>query len=264
MRIRKILLPLILAGGLWGCAAGRHPAPAGVLMSGIEARGIFEALARKDEQLRSLRALARIHATTPDGEVSYREAVVFVKPDRLRLEALPLQGAMTLSLAVLKGGEVRVLDPGAKHAVVGMDAEGLIRTHTKIPVAPAALMALLAGVVPQHALREGEDRLRLFVDSAQKIYTLVRGDFVEYYRFDQQSLGLLEAQLRRRFDDRLAAAVRYAPARPGLGGLRDLHIELPLEKTSVSLSWLSAVVNGAVAERLFEVEIPADYRVYRK
>ncbi len=259
----KVLLYLTLFI-LCSCSVQPHPTISGALLTGARRDEILASLRQRSEELKSLRGLAHVRALSSDGASSYRQVVAFVIPDRLRLEALPTNGVFTLNLLVLKGERVRLLDPAAKQALESADAESLLRSHTKIPVAPADLMSLFAGVLPLRALREGEDELRIYNDSASHSYTLVRGDFFEFFRIDQASLGLIEVQIRSRFDDRLRATLNYAAPKTEYSGLRDIDLNLPEEKTTMSFSWTNVILNQPVPEKLFEVEIPADYSVYQK
>jgi len=60
---------------------------------------LIDSMAQRVQQFRSMKALAQVDYTGPDGKHGFQEAVLVQRPDRLRLETLSFLGAILIVTA---------------------------------------------------------------------------------------------------------------------------------------------------------------------
>ena len=75
---------LVTAVGLFGCATVIPPPAIKPPSPQWESDKLIESINQRGEQFRSVRALAQINYTGPDGKHGFQEAVIVQRPDRLR------------------------------------------------------------------------------------------------------------------------------------------------------------------------------------
>ena len=269
--IGRILLPFLIVVTLLSSCTPRVPRIPfdGTIASTSLTATIREKLTARDGELTSLRALADAEISDTghggsQGVAHLREAVVFVKPDKLRLEILPTQGAYALSLLVTNNGSLTYLEPPEKRAVRGSESERVIYSILKLAVGERELMSLLTGRIPPRYLsKEGGAALLVSRDSSS--YLLSRGDGAEDFEIDSESLFLKRVTFRSRFNDSLVGEITYSSVGNSTPPLpREVSIESAGLKQRIHLTWSVIKPNVVVPDSLFEVGIPSDFRVYSR
>jgi outer membrane lipoprotein-sorting protein len=107
---------------------------------------LLQTLARRNAELKSLRSLANVSYTGPDGRQSFQEIVVVRRPDRLRLETLSPLGVLvivTASPEELAGYHTR---EGVFYR--GKSSRENLWRFTRIPLSVAEAASLLMGLPP--------------------------------------------------------------------------------------------------------------------
>lgn len=226
-------------------------------------------LTQLDAEITNFRGLFESVYRVDDDQWTVRQAIVFAKPDRLRVETLPLVGVTTLSLLVAQAGQAVMLDPGTKTAYRGRADEEFFLRFLRVPLKERDVMSFLLGRIPV-SYRVGED-----------VATL-RGDnsiFVKKGRWftaelDGTSLLAKQIEIRDPFRDTvtLSIALTYEGVPPldrgsTTSGNEDAHIQTPSAVTiSIPRSSLvisntvrSVKLNQPIPSQLFEVPVPSDY-----
>jgi len=134
-----------------------------------------------------MRATARITFSSPGGEYSRKMALVLRMPSSLRIEAIPFFGPTEFFLSANEEN-LKVFFPGEGKFYVGAATRKNLALFFRVPLAPADVVPLLAGVPPRvtaerlsgHAegelyridIESGEGRRSLWVDPDD--YTVAR------------------------------------------------------------------------------------------
>lgn len=141
-----ILLAAVCAG-IIGCATIRPQPPTEKIPEKIWQPGeLLESLSRRVEQFRSVRTLANVYYSGPEGTGRFFEAIVVQRPDQLRLETLSQLGAVlivTVDRDQIVGFHLRegLFYRGSS------SRENLLR-YTQIPLELAEVTSLLLGLPP--------------------------------------------------------------------------------------------------------------------
>ncbi len=107
---------------------------------------LFQSLAERIKQFRSLRSLASVHYQGKDGRGGFQEAIVVQRPDRLRLETLSSFGVILIVTA--NGDKVVGFDPRENVFVHGRSSKENLARLTRIPLELREIAALLMGLPP--------------------------------------------------------------------------------------------------------------------
>jgi hypothetical protein len=114
-----------------------------------ESAKLIEALSQRRKQFRSLRALAHVNYSGPEGKHGFDEAVLVQRPDRLRLETLSMLGAILIVTA--NGKEIIGYHPREGVMVRGQSTKVNLLRYTQIPLELDEITSLLAGLPPVDA-----------------------------------------------------------------------------------------------------------------
>ncbi len=107
---------------------------------------LFQSLAERVRQFRSLRSLASVHYQGKDGRGKFEEAIVVERPDKLRLETLSSFGVLLIVTA--DGEQVVGFDPRENVFVHGRSSKENLARLTRIPLELREIAALLMGLPP--------------------------------------------------------------------------------------------------------------------
>lgn len=239
-----------------GCA--RSPLlPAGIPVAGETRHEILTSLASRGSAVTSFRALARTRIDARGERHLFRQIFAFERPDRVRVEALPLSGAWSLSLFVARGGKAVFLDPGAKTARTGPVSLEFVEQALGLPLSTGELMALLVGAptlagsgAERAEVQEGADGALLVRLSPTFIWELEGGSLrprrvflVDPWR--ERPRAILE------FEQYTTVAGLDLPAA--------VRVELPGQGAVVKLTFSSFTINRPLPGDLFRAEIPAEF-----
>ncbi len=246
----KTLLWLIMAGCVAAGCAGLSSFGAAP-----NADAVLAALVRDDGAIHTLRGSARLDVTGPETG-SAHQVIAIALPDRARLETLTPVGTTALMVAI-RGEELRVHSPIRKEFGVGPATAETLGRLVRVPVPPAFLLRLLAGL-PPFPVRPNDPRTKtsaegsaLRIDAVEGVWwerlltgegdpSIVRGEL-------GQAAGML---IRFGFDDRRPAGEAQFPfviwAEDAASGAR------------LTLTYERVRLNLPVEDNLFELPTPSD------
>jgi|GEM_PF-4590644 len=263
-------LCLTVLFSLSACAARSfvpRPVVSGIELPSGEAAALFRQLRLKDWEIFNLRSLWRVILTHAGERTALRYAMVYQRPDCLRLEVLPPGIAQSLKLVVAKGGKAILLDIPEKTAYRGYSVEELLKKVFKVPLAEAGLASLLLARIPQHPLGPSDNNnWRAFYDETAESYTVFNQGRGEYYWLDKTDLLLRRVEMRNMFNDELVLRVGYDDffLSADVALPEKVFVQLPQEKLAVELGLVSINLNQKIADEMFEIEIPPHYRIKSK
>ena len=103
-------------------------------------------MSQRVQQFRSIKTLAQVDYSGPDGKHGFQEAVLVQRPDRLRLETLSFLGAILIVTANSK--ELVGYHPREGIFVRGDRTKDNLRRYTQIPLDLEEITMLLIGLPP--------------------------------------------------------------------------------------------------------------------
>lgn len=250
---------LLTSSGILGCRVSPPPPrwqPDDLPVAAAEAARLRALVLAASDQIISFRGLFGLHIRRGDEHAAFRQAIVFVRPDRLRIEALPPTGAVSLHLLVANRGTVVSLDPTVKEAAVGPSSTAVFRRFLNLPFREGEIMALVAGRVEPGTLDDSSD-----VRCGQAECTIARANGRHVWRVDRTSGEIRSVRLSDPLQGKARVEVLYT-AYADVGGVRipsALTFRLPNDGVDLELTYRTGSVNTPIPDRLFELTIPSDY-----
>ena len=265
---RMALLFLFVLSILATSCAPRRTPLTGASISEAERTRISELLLLRDEEISSLRSLSQVDLTEPDSSTSIRGVLVFEKPDKFRLELLPLSTTYTLKLLVAREGLATLIDPIERAAVRSSSASGLLQAALKLPLSEPDLMSyFLARVPPRFAARVSDSKEATATsDSASGILRIQIKATGDVWNIDPNTGLLTAASLMNRFDGSTDVELRYSGALQN-GAITlpaQIEVRLPRQSLSMTFTLTTSKLNQEIQESLFSIEIPEGYSILRK
>jgi len=141
-RLQFLLLATILVGAASCTTITVPPPPTKTWESGE----IIEAITQRQEQFRSLRALAGVNYSGPDGRGGFQEAILVQRPDRMRLETLTYLGAVLI--VTVNSKEIVGYHPRDGIFLRGQRSKENLARYTQIPLELDEITRLLLGLPP--------------------------------------------------------------------------------------------------------------------
>ena len=147
-RCAKLVKASILATalGLAGCATVTPPPKPKLAAPEWERSKLIDSMSQRVQQFRSIKTLAQVDYSGPDGKHGFQEAVLVQRPDRLRLETLSFLGAILIVTANSK--ELVGYHPREGVFVRGDRTKDNLRRYTQIPLDLEEITMLLIGLPP--------------------------------------------------------------------------------------------------------------------
>jgi len=251
-----------------GCGIPQYRPPpqvAGERLGVIEAEAIVEHLIFAESELQSFRGLSR-STFTQDTQVDVlRHLLVFKKPDRLRVEALPPTAVYTLNLLVTEGGEYTFIDAVERTAATGVLTEDLFYSMFRLRANEQQFMNFFTGRIPPELLGGwvGRGGIEVFVNPVLEEVEIVKGNFQFYWVLDSNTLNLKRFRARDLYTDRDLFEISYSDYQQAgevqVPAVVDLYV--PIENTRINMNFSNMTVNQDYSESLFKTNIPADYRL---
>jgi hypothetical protein len=209
---------------------------------------LITALQERHQQFRSLRALARIDYTGPDGKNGFQEAVLVQRPDRLRLETLSFLGAILI--VTVNGKEIVGYHTREGVFLRGEASKDNLLRLTQIPLELEEITALLLGVPPvDMGLPAQQQGAAVIVASGNGGKDLVR--FFGHEKVPTQwerSDGSGTIELSATFSDYTATPAGSFPSR--------IILESAVPKRRLEIRYQEPELNGAVPSEVFSQEKP--------
>ena len=169
-------------------------------------------LLRDEAAVRSVKGVARFGYEGPRGSGSATQVIVLALPDRARVETLSPLGTPLL-VATLRGETLRVHSIMRHEYAVGQANQETLGRMVNVPVPPALLVRLLAGLPPL-PIRAEDPRLRVVIEGTTVRVESVDGDWWQRLWAGPDGTGIergeagrfSEAALRFGFADRRPTA----------------------------------------------------------
>lgn len=235
--------------GLGGCATVAPPSAPKAPVPQWESGKLIESMKQRNEQFRSLRTLAQVDYTGPEGKHGFQEAVIVQRPDRLRLDTLTFLGAILIFTANDK--EILGYHPREGVFVRGRPTPENLRRYTQLPLELQEITMLLLGLPPVDAgaawKQEGNTLIFSAKSGKRDVLTFESHEPVptKWERFNADGKVELSAQ----FNDYTSTASGLFP----LG----LITEAPLQKKKLGIRYKEPEFNGAISPEQFTQQIPA-------
>ena len=214
-----------------------------------EAGDLITSLSGRNQQFRSLRALARLDYAGPDGKGNVQEAVLVQRPDQLRLETLTFLGAVLI--VTVNDKEIIGYHPREGVFVRGPRSKENLLRYTQIPLELDEMTALLLGLPPvdTSAPRRQEGNTLIFSPNGRKqdavTFEAQTPVPTQWQRFNDA--GAVE--LSARFLDYVSTPAGSFPSR--------IQVEAPLQKRKLEIRYQEPEVNASLPPEVFTQEKPA-------
>jgi hypothetical protein len=210
---------------------------------------LIESLNQRNQQFRSLRALARLDYAGPDGKGNVQEAVLVQRPDRLRLETLTFLGAVLI--VTVNDKEIIGHHPREGIFVRGPRTKENLLRYTQIPLEVDEITALLLGLPPVDTSvpRQQEGPTLVFSPNGRKQDAVTFESQLpvptKWERFNDA--GAVE--LSARFLDYISTPAGSFPSK--------IQVEAQLQKRKLEIRYQEPEINASLAPEIFTQEKPA-------
>lgn len=246
---------VVLCCGCGAMSRGGSNLVKGTPVSPQEKQQVLRTLAQRDDEISNFRGVFRSTFAYEDDKWNARQAVVFQKPDRLRIEALPTVGVSTISLLIARGGTATYLDVPNKRAYRGSAENEFFNQFLKVSASERELMSLFVGRIPSRYLGDAEVR------DAGETFTIIRGGYI--WSVDKKSMLCRVAEVRDPFHSNLLFTIEYGAPKevtPGAGLLpSQVRIISHKGNSTASGDLISGQINSVIDQSVFESNIPVDF-----
>jgi outer membrane lipoprotein-sorting protein len=252
-RILNILLTTILAV-LAGCTTTTiQPIQTEAPTRPWEAAQLRDALAQRREKFQSIKTLARVDYSGPEGKNGFQEAVLVQRPDRLRLETLTMLGAILV--VTVNDKEIVGYHPREGVYVRGRASKGNLQKYTQIPLELDEVTALLLGLPPVDAKAPSElnENSLIFASGRGKdvvSFELKEAVPTKWQRMDNGG----RVELSASFGDYIQTPAGFFPSR--------ILIESPPQKKRLELRYEQPELNVSLSNDLFSQPKPPNVKEY--
>jgi hypothetical protein len=243
------LLLTSLAVALGGCATVTPPPTPQLPAPKWESAKMIDALRQRREQTRTLRALARVNYSGPEGKQSFDEAVLVQRPDRLRLETLSMLGAILIVTANKQ--EIIGYHPREGIMVRGESSKANLLRYTQIPLEIDEITALLAGLSPVDAStpwRQEGNSLIFSANGLRKDSVAFESQLLvptQWQRFN----GSGAVELTAHFSDYIATPAGLFPSK--------INLDAPLQNKKLEIRFQEPELNATIPADSFSQQKPA-------
>lgn len=144
----KTLFLAALCVGVTSCSwFAFSPTPSDKIPDTIWPPGeLIRSLSERQDRFRSVRGLARVQYSGPDGSGGFQEAILVQRPDRLRLETLSYLGSILI--VTVDGEQIVGFHPREGLFFRGQSSRENLLRYTQIPLELPEVTALLLGLPP--------------------------------------------------------------------------------------------------------------------
>ena len=253
-RLRKFLITFLLACLSSGCTTAVAPPSPTVSTRQWNAGEIIQTLQQRDEQFRSLRALARLDYAGPEGKNSFQEAILIQRPDRLRLETLSFLGA--IMIVTVNDQELLGYLPREGVFLRGQRSKENLRRLTKIPLPLEVeeITSLLLGLPPVNTKampRQDGNSLSLAAADGGQDTVAFETDDTAPTRWERRNAGG-EIEISVKFAD-------YVPTPAGVFPSR-ITIESATQKRRLEIRYQEPELNATVPAENFSQQTPPNVK----
>ncbi|HSQ21088.1 MAG TPA: DUF4292 domain-containing protein [Blastocatellia bacterium] len=253
-RRRTTLLAVLLSWILTGCTAVVAPTPSQAPTRQWNPGELIEALRQRDQQFRSLRALARLDYAGPEGKNNFQEAMLVQRPDRLRLETLSFLGA--IMIVTVNDKEILGYLPREGAFLHGERTTENLRRLTKIPLGLEVkeVTALLLGSPPVNTSAAPEQ------NGNSVVFPSVEGG-LDVVAFDTNE-AVPSRWERRNGQGETAISVKFSDYVPTAAGLfpSQISIESAIQKRRLEIRYQEPELNATLPAEVFTQQKPANVK----
>lgn len=236
-----------------GCFAPRFKAP-GEALGGPEAIKVCSALGMEQTPVPSLRALVEASVSSSDEAASFRYVILSHGSERFRIDMLPLEGAFTLGMLLVRDGKTVLLDAQEETYSVASNEEDLLQRFLGLEgVTREVILGLVTGVLPTldcSSIRVYRDQTgTIFIKPASSpvVWEVVPASFsVRGLRILNQDGSRIQIQA-----DRIQGVGAELPK-------IQLTVFKPLE-AQIEMVIKKLSIGASLSESLFVVPIPPGY-----
>jgi hypothetical protein len=212
-------------------------------------RELAKSLAERLEQFRSLRTLASVSYSGPEGKKSFQEAVVVRRPDHLRLETLSPLGAILI--VTVNGREIIGFHPREALFFRGESSRENLLRYTQVSLELEELTSLLVGLPPVESggTWEGDQN---------SISKAGRGGRKDTVVFDPASVVPIKWE-RSAPDGKTEVSATFSDYSSTPAGLFPLRIvfEAPMQRRRLEIRYQEPELNVSLPFDLFVQKKPA-------
>jgi hypothetical protein len=211
---------------------------------------LIKSLDQRQEEFRSVRALARVQYSAPDGKNGFQEAILVQRPDHLRLETLTFMGAILI--VTVNDREIAGYQPREGVYVRGPRTKKNLLHYTQIPLELDEITALLLGLPPVDlsAASSREGNFLVFSPNGQTkdkvAFEAEQPVPTQWERFDDT--GAIE--LRATFADYIST-----PAGPFAS---TIVVDAPSKGKKLEIHYQEPELNVSIPTDLFSQQKPPD------
>lgn len=238
-----------------GCASTPRFHPPGAARLAEDAKRLCEAVVSKRPAVSSLRAVVEATVRSSDSEsASFRYGIASKEPAKLRIDVLPMEGAYTLGLIVIREKGAILIDTNNREFAEGQNADELLRRFLGLQgLTRQVIISLVTGTLPTETCRHAQ----LFED-ASAIATFLDPDRHVVWGVDATSGEIHRVEILNEDNNRVEARAEVSSS-----AVVPRQISLSIfDPVSASASMVARKVNinVTVPDTLFEVPIPSGYR----
>lgn len=255
MKFKVILLQLIGIVLLSsGCFAPRFNPPGELLASG-EGATVCGDLVKRSRTVNSLSALVEATVSRSGEAASLRYVVLSRSPDRLRIDMLPIEGALTLGILTAREGRAVLLDAQERSYSIASHEQELLESFFGLKgITREVIIGLLSGVLPQTDCSSVQ-----VYRSTEKSVALLDTRSHVVWDVDKESLKVLGCTILDSDESRIQISGERLDGQTNGRTAVMLQIYKPLE-AQVKMLVGKMAINPALADERFDVAIPPSYR----
>ena len=262
MKFRLLLLFVVLT--LSGCWASVYPPPVfgGIEFEGSLRQAYLEELHGRTLLAQSFKALYRVKVTSSQGSFSQRYVVLLKRPEQVKLDVLPVNGAYTIASFSIEDGVSTFVSPPERYALITKDFSNVIDNTLGFPLHPQELIGIFLGSVESVKSKEFISQAKFYKDSD---YSWLVFSDLEYWMFDGKSKDLAFGHVRDPSNWNVKYEVQYNDYIDQAGARvpKSILIKIPEEGSMIEARLTSAGVNLEIPDEKFEIQIPEIFNVQR-
>lgn len=213
---------------------------------------LLKSFSQRLQQFRSLRALATVYYSGPDGRGGFQEAVLVHRPKQLRLETLSLMGAILI--VTTDGEEIEGFHTREGLFYRGKSSKENLLRYTRIPLSLSEVTSLLMGLPPVEMQTRWENQ-------NLSIYWEKAGGGKDMVAFDP-SVGMPSKWIRSGANGQQELSVEFSDFVSTVAGYFPLKISLEAlsPQMRVDISYQDPELNVDLSASLFKQQKPENVK----
>lgn len=243
-KLSRLALPFAICLFFTGCSAYRVTMPrvSGAALTKEQKAIFFAELTKKEAEIRSAKLLFNTQIIEAGDQTTVKQAILFEKPQKLRIETFPLNQSIALSLFVTDGSDATFIDHNSGERYDDITPTDILRSFLHLPIDHKDFISLLTASVPDRFLN---DNLVVIEDNKSQKKLLIVQDSDSWLLLDSTTNRLLEAALNEQFQKSTALYLKYEWD----SGAFPVTIQLVAKKDfSIKLKTRSAQTNVAISD----------------